>query len=105
VSRATNHVEARTICQWELMQADASFIFLIYLQMACVSTTDLLVTNSADAVAVRVADAASFKLRIARTLRGASRGQLSSEGVARSLAVSRRTMARRLLMEGSTFGD
>ena len=40
------------------MQADASSILLIYLQMACVSTTDLLVTNSADAVAVRVAGSA-----------------------------------------------
>lgn len=50
-----------------------------------------------------VADAESFKLRVERTLRGASRGRLSADDVAKSLAVSRRTMARRLLAEGITF--
>lgn len=50
-----------------------------------------------------VADTASFKLRVERTLRGASLGRLSADDVAKSLAVSRRTMARRLLAEGITF--
>ena len=50
-----------------------------------------------------VADTAYFKVRVERTLRGASLGRLSADHVARSLAVSRRTMARRLLAEGTTF--
>lgn len=53
----------------------------------------------------RVADSAYFKLRVERTLRGASRGRLSADHVAKSLAVSRRTMARRLLAEGTTFRE
>ena len=53
----------------------------------------------------RVSDTAYFKLRVERTLRGAARGRLSADHVAKSLAVSRRTMARRLLAEGNTFRD
>lgn len=49
------------------------------------------------------ADTAYFKLRVERTLRGSSQGRLSADDVAKSLAVSRRTMARRLLAEGTTF--
>jgi AraC-like DNA-binding protein len=52
-----------------------------------------------------VADTAYFKLRVERTLRDASRGRLSADQVAKSLAVSRRTMARRLLAEGTTFRE
>ncbi|WP_198951880.1 AraC family transcriptional regulator [Mycobacterium sp. AT1] len=49
------------------------------------------------------ADTAYFKLRVERTLRGSPQGRLSADDVAKSLAVSRRTMARRLLAEGTTF--
>lgn len=51
----------------------------------------------------RIADCAYFTLRVERTLRGTANGRLSAEDVAKSLAVSRRTMARRLLAEGTTF--
>lgn len=50
-------------------------------------------------------DTAYFKARVARALRTASWGRLSADHVAKSLAVSRRTMARRLLAEGTNFRE
>jgi len=61
--------------------------------------------NELSGTASWVADTGDFKLRVERILRGASRGRLSAEQVARLLAVSRRTMARRLLAEGTTFRE
>lgn len=55
--------------------------------------------------AAPVEDTSCFRLRVEQALRAASTGRPTADQVAKSLVVSRRTLARRLLAEGTTFRE